>query len=45
MREVIKKIRCKHEYEEIGQEMINCGTGKIFIEGCKKCGKTRRRVF
>lgn len=45
MKEIIKKIKCKHEYEVVGQIMIDGGMGKIFIDECTKCGKQKRRVF
>ena len=41
MKDIFKRLFCKHEFEFDSQTLINTGMRKMIIHKCKKCGKLK----
>lgn len=41
IKNIYKRLKCKHEYELTSTRLINGGMQKMWRYKCKKCGKER----
>ena len=41
MRQFIKRLLCKHDYEYIWSHLIDTGMRKLVVRKCKHCGKLK----
>lgn len=42
---LLKMIRCEHEYKLIDSFLIEFGMSKMLIYKCNKCGREKARVI
>ena len=41
MKQILKRLFCKHEYKYKSQMLINSGMRKMVTYECEKCGKEK----